>query len=59
MINYDLPMKHTAEYTHEPEPNYEVYLHRVGSAGRVGRTGAPNSLFSRFGFDMLQRRALP
>ncbi|KAI9108198.1 hypothetical protein K1719_021071 [Acacia pycnantha] len=40
VINYDLPVKHTAEYTREPEPNYEVYLHRVGRAGRFGRKGA-------------------
>ncbi|KAI9086342.1 hypothetical protein K1719_031796 [Acacia pycnantha] len=40
VINYDLPVKHTAEYTREPEPDYEVYLHRVGRAGRFGRKGA-------------------
>ncbi|KAI4300381.1 hypothetical protein L6164_033767 [Bauhinia variegata] len=40
VINYDLPLKHTAEYTREPEPDYEVYLHRVGRAGRFGRKGA-------------------
>ncbi|KAK4268430.1 hypothetical protein QN277_025089 [Acacia crassicarpa] len=40
VINYDLPVKHTAEYTHKPEPNYEVYLHRVGRVGRFGRKGA-------------------
>ncbi|XP_054817093.1 DEAD-box ATP-dependent RNA helicase 38-like [Prosopis cineraria] len=40
VINYDLPVKHTAVYTHEPEPDYEVYLHRVGRAGRFGRKGA-------------------
>lgn len=39
VINYDLPVKHTAEYTREPEPDYEVYLHRVGRAGRFGRKG--------------------
>ncbi|TKY50207.1 DEAD-box ATP-dependent RNA helicase 38 [Spatholobus suberectus] len=40
VINYDLPVKHTAEYTREPEPDCEVYLHRVGRAGRFGRKGA-------------------
>ncbi|KAK4281580.1 hypothetical protein QN277_013053 [Acacia crassicarpa] len=40
VINYDLPVKHTAEYTCEPEPDYEVYLHRVGRTGRFGRKGA-------------------
>ncbi|XP_054804272.1 DEAD-box ATP-dependent RNA helicase 38-like [Prosopis cineraria] len=40
VINYDLPVKHTAEYTREQEPDYEVYLHRVGRAGRFGRKGA-------------------
>ncbi|KAF7804377.1 DEAD-box ATP-dependent RNA helicase 38-like [Senna tora] len=24
VINYDLPVKHTAEYTREPEPDYEL-----------------------------------
>ncbi|KAK7345229.1 hypothetical protein VNO77_15821 [Canavalia gladiata] len=40
VINYDLPVKHTAEYTRDPDPDYEVYLHRVGRAGRFGRKGA-------------------
>ncbi|MED6149703.1 DEAD-box ATP-dependent RNA helicase 38 [Stylosanthes scabra] len=40
VINYDLPIKHTAEYTREFEPDNEVYLHRVGRAGRFGRKGA-------------------
>ncbi|XP_061337686.1 DEAD-box ATP-dependent RNA helicase 38 [Gastrolobium bilobum] len=40
VINYDLPVKYTAEYTREPEPDYEIYLHRVGRAGRFGRKGA-------------------
>lgn len=35
VINYDLPIKYE---THEPD--YEVYLHRVGRAGRFGRKGA-------------------
>ncbi|KOM34673.1 hypothetical protein LR48_Vigan02g082300 [Vigna angularis] len=32
-----IPNKHTASYTREPEPDCEVYLHRVGRAGRFGR----------------------
>ncbi|KAL5067790.1 hypothetical protein RYX36_018677 [Vicia faba] len=42
VINYDLPLKYAAEYTRgrELEPDYEVYLHRVGRAGRFGRKGA-------------------
>ncbi|KAG4377574.1 hypothetical protein GLYMA_18G155900v4 [Glycine max] len=36
VINYDLPKK----YGVRDEPDYEVYLHRVGRAGRFGRKGA-------------------
>ncbi|XVF07782.1 hypothetical protein REPUB_Repub06bG0169400 [Reevesia pubescens] len=36
VINYDLPVKYN-DYT---EPEYEVYLHRIGRAGRFGRKGA-------------------
>ncbi|KAF5750453.1 DEAD-box ATP-dependent RNA helicase 38 [Tripterygium wilfordii] len=36
VINYDLPKKHGMRL----EPDYEVYLHRVGRAGRFGRKGA-------------------
>lgn len=32
--NNDLPMKHEMQV---PEPDCEVYLHRVGKAGRFGR----------------------
>ncbi|KAK8611234.1 hypothetical protein V6N13_131294 [Hibiscus sabdariffa] len=35
VINYDLPVKHDRR-----EPNCEVYLHRIGRAGRFGRKGA-------------------
>ncbi|KAL5976611.1 DEAD-box ATP-dependent RNA helicase [Asimina triloba] len=35
VVNYDLPIKHESS-----EPDYEVYLHRVGRAGRFGRHGA-------------------
>ncbi|KAL9238830.1 hypothetical protein vseg_013203 [Gypsophila vaccaria] len=36
VVNYDLPVIHRQWL----EPNYEVYLHRVGRAGRFGRKGA-------------------
>ncbi|GAB4827073.1 DEAD-box ATP-dependent RNA helicase 38 [Ancistrocladus abbreviatus] len=36
VVNYDLPVKHGSW----SEPDYEVYLHRVGRAGRFGRQGA-------------------
>ncbi|OMP06535.1 hypothetical protein CCACVL1_01519 [Corchorus capsularis] len=36
VINYDLPVK----YTDPTEPDCEVYLHRIGRAGRFGRKGA-------------------
>ncbi|KAJ3702433.1 hypothetical protein LUZ61_006138 [Rhynchospora tenuis] len=35
VINYDLPVHHKTR-----EPDYEVYLHRIGRAGRFGRKGA-------------------
>ncbi|KAG9455335.1 hypothetical protein H6P81_008239 [Aristolochia fimbriata] len=35
VVNYDLPVKHETM-----EPDYEVYLHRIGRAGRFGRKGA-------------------
>ncbi|GAU41913.1 hypothetical protein TSUD_25550 [Trifolium subterraneum] len=42
VINYDLPLKYAAGYNRgrELEPDFEVYLHRVGRAGRFGRKGA-------------------
>ncbi|KAK9290119.1 hypothetical protein L1049_008283 [Liquidambar formosana] len=36
VVNYDLPVK----YESPSEPDYEVYLHRIGRAGRFGRKGA-------------------
>ncbi|GMH22003.1 hypothetical protein Nepgr_023846 [Nepenthes gracilis] len=36
VVNYELPVKH---YSWN-EPDYEVYLHRVGRAGRFGHRGA-------------------
>ncbi|XP_028789631.1 DEAD-box ATP-dependent RNA helicase 38 [Neltuma alba] len=56
VINYDLPVKHTAEYTREPEPDYEVYLHRVGRAGRFGRKGAVFNLICGEGDENLMEK---
>lgn len=42
MVNYDLPVKHDPNKKYDPnkaEPDCEVYLHRVGRAGRFGRKG--------------------
>lgn len=36
VVNFDLPLKHEIP----TEPDCEVYLHRVGRAGRFGRKGA-------------------
>ncbi|KAL2553634.1 DEAD-box ATP-dependent RNA helicase 38 [Forsythia ovata] len=36
VVNFDLPVKYDKPW----EPDYEVYLHRVGRAGRFGREGA-------------------
>ncbi|XP_042499156.1 DEAD-box ATP-dependent RNA helicase 38 [Macadamia integrifolia] len=36
VVNYDLPVKHATP----SEPDYEVYLHRIGRTGRFGRKGA-------------------
>ncbi|KAG7017403.1 DEAD-box ATP-dependent RNA helicase 38 [Cucurbita argyrosperma subsp. argyrosperma] len=47
VINYDLPLKYESSSeamkfrsSSQSEPNYEVYLHRIGRAGRFGRKGA-------------------
>jgi ATP-dependent RNA helicase DDX19/DBP5 len=36
VVNYDLPV----HYKNESDPDCEVYLHRIGRAGRFGRKGA-------------------
>lgn len=36
VVNYDLPVRHDQP----TEPDFEVYLHRIGRAGRFGRKGA-------------------
>lgn len=40
VINFDLPVKHGFKL----EPDYEVYLHRIGRTGRFGRKGAAFNL---------------
>ncbi|KAM1294578.1 hypothetical protein ACFX13_014883 [Malus domestica] len=42
VVNYDLPIKYREgpRTRDPPEPDYEVYLHRIGRAGRFGRKGA-------------------
>lgn len=47
VINYDLPLKYESSsqttkyrFSSSADPNYEVYLHRIGRAGRFGRKGA-------------------
>ncbi|KAM0890078.1 hypothetical protein ACQ4PT_027271 [Festuca glaucescens] len=42
VINYDMPIK----FNTRDEPDYEVYLHRIGRAGRFGRKGAVFNLLS-------------
>nr|XP_043620686.1 DEAD-box ATP-dependent RNA helicase 38-like [Erigeron canadensis] len=36
VVNYDLPIRHESP----SDSDYEVYLHRIGRAGRFGRKGA-------------------
>ncbi|KAM0065646.1 putative RNA helicase [Helianthus debilis subsp. tardiflorus] len=40
VVNYDLPVV----FANPSEPDYEVYLHRIGRAGRFGRKGAAFNL---------------
>ncbi|XP_010504068.1 PREDICTED: DEAD-box ATP-dependent RNA helicase 38-like [Camelina sativa] len=46
VVNYNLPTKFETG-----EPDYEVYLHRVGRAGRFGRKGAVFNLLLDVGCD--------
>ncbi|XP_023644292.1 DEAD-box ATP-dependent RNA helicase 38-like [Capsella rubella] len=46
VVNYNLPCTYNTE-----EPNYEVYLHRVGRAGRFGGKGAVFNLLLDDGWD--------
>ncbi|KAH6762271.1 P-loop containing nucleoside triphosphate hydrolases superfamily protein [Perilla frutescens var. hirtella] len=49
VINFDLPVR----YDNRSEPDYEVYLHRVGRAGRFGRKGAAFNLLCHDRDDMI------
>jgi hypothetical protein len=35
VVNYDIPVKNVPPF----EPDYELYLHRIGRSGRFGRKG--------------------
>ncbi|XP_059649205.1 DEAD-box ATP-dependent RNA helicase 38-like isoform X2 [Cornus florida] len=52
VVNYDLPVK----YETPSEPDYEVYLHRIGRAGRFGRKGAAFNLLCFDGDIMLMEK---
>ncbi|KAL5716089.1 RNA helicase [Ranunculus cassubicifolius] len=52
VINYDLPVK----YDSPGEPDYEVYLHRCGRAGRFGRKGAVFNLLCQDNDHMLMNK---
>ncbi|WOG96466.1 hypothetical protein DCAR_0415801 [Daucus carota subsp. sativus] len=52
VVNYDLPLK----YDTRGEPDYEVYLHRIGRAGRFGRKGAVFNLLCGDRDDMLMTK---
>ncbi|XP_065858139.1 DEAD-box ATP-dependent RNA helicase 38-like isoform X1 [Euphorbia lathyris] len=49
VVNYDLPVK----FENPSEPNYEVYLHRIGRAGRFGRKGAVFSFVMDYSDQMI------
>ncbi|XP_039115459.1 DEAD-box ATP-dependent RNA helicase 38 [Dioscorea cayenensis subsp. rotundata] len=40
VVNHDLPVNYESYRRGSPEPDCEVYLHRVGRTGRFGRKGA-------------------
>ncbi|GAA0183830.1 RNA helicase [Lithospermum erythrorhizon] len=52
VVNYDLPVK----FDNPSEPDYEVYLHRVGRAGRFGRKGAVFNLLHNNRDNMLMEK---
>ncbi|GFP85531.1 dead-box ATP-dependent RNA helicase 38 [Phtheirospermum japonicum] len=52
VVNFDLPVKHDRR-ARPSEPDYEVYLHRVGRAGRFGRKGAVFNLICDDNDDMI------
>ncbi|KAH6821354.1 P-loop containing nucleoside triphosphate hydrolases superfamily protein [Perilla frutescens var. hirtella] len=52
VINYDLPLR----YENRSEPDYEVYLHRAGRAGRFGRKGVVFNLLCHDSDDMIMNK---
>lgn len=52
VVNYDLP----SQMNNRSEPDYEVYLHRVGRAGRFGRKGAAFNLLCNEREEMLMQK---
>ncbi|CAN1324903.1 DEAD-box ATP-dependent RNA helicase 38 [Linum perenne] len=52
VINFDLPIK----YGGPLEPHFEVYLHRIGRAGRFGRKGAVFNLIMNDNDRMLMEK---
>ncbi|KAI8563195.1 hypothetical protein RHMOL_Rhmol03G0093800 [Rhododendron molle] len=52
VVNFDLPVKHDLP----SEPDCEVYLHRVGRAGRFGRKGAVFNLLCHDRDDMIMAK---
>ena len=39
VVNYDLPVVYDNQTHYQTQPDNEVYLHRIGRAGRFGRKG--------------------
>ncbi|KAL6521164.1 DEAD-box ATP-dependent RNA helicase 38 [Orobanche gracilis] len=52
VVNYNLPVRHDRP----TEPDYEIYLHRVGRAGRFGRKGAVFNLLCDDRDDMIMAK---
>ncbi|GKD70223.1 DEAD-box ATP-dependent RNA helicase 38, partial [Tanacetum coccineum] len=52
VVNYDLPVIHNSP----TEPDNEVYLHRIGRAGRFGRKGAVFNLLCGKTDDMIMEK---
>ncbi|KAG8374187.1 hypothetical protein BUALT_Bualt11G0105000 [Buddleja alternifolia] len=50
VVNFDLPVRYDSRPT---APDYDVYLHRVGRAGRFGRKGAVFNLLCEDRDDMI------
>ncbi len=42
VVNFDAPVVHGSG--HNPQPNFETYLHRIGRSGRFGQKGCAFNL---------------